>query len=208
MFYDGLKENIKDAMLSQNFDPHTSTFTELTNRALQIDARLEAYKPARSSITSHVTPTKSSSNTNAAPTGSTPSSRTSQDCLNKGDPVFMIGADGKAKKGVITSIGKNTRGFATPTVQWNGSSETVSIPFSSIKRDNKPAATVAAPKVDHKGPAPMDVDSAGKGKTVPTCNICGGRGHFAKVCPSRATSGYEATIEEEVEEVESGKEDA
>jgi DnaJ-class molecular chaperone len=54
----------------------------------------------------------------------------------------------------------------------------------------------------------MDVDSAGKGKTVPTCNICGGRGHFAKVCPSCATSGYEATVEEEVEKIESGKEDA
>jgi hypothetical protein len=43
---------------------------------------------------------------------------------------------------------------------------------------------------------------------VPTCNICGGRGHFAKVCPSRATSGYEATVEEVTEEIESGKADA
>ena len=57
----------------------------------------------------------------------------------------------------------------------------------------------------------MDIDSANKGKGVPTCNICGGKGHFAKVCPSKGFSGYKVTMEEdeeEVEEIESGKEDA
>jgi hypothetical protein len=118
MFYDGLKENIKDAMLSQNFDLHTSTFMELTNQALQIDARLEAYKPAHLSTTTHMALAKNSSNAHAAPSASMPSLRTLQDCLNKGNLVFMIGADGKAKKGVITNIRKNVCGFATPTVQW------------------------------------------------------------------------------------------
>jgi hypothetical protein len=207
MSYDGLKENIKDAMLSQNFNPHTSALTELTNRALQIDTRLEAYKPARSSTTTHAALTKNSSNTHAAPSTSTPLLHALQDRLNKGDLVFMIGADGKAKKGVITNIGKNAHGFATPTVQWNRSSETVSIPFGSIKRDNRPSTAVTSPKADLKGPGPMDIDSAGKGKTVPTCNICRGKGHFAKVCPSCATSGYDAAIEEEGKEIETGKED-
>jgi hypothetical protein len=53
----------------------------------------------------------------------------------------------------------------------------------------------------------MDTDSSNKGKTFPTCNICGGKGRFAEVCPLRATSGYEATVEEVAEEIESGKED-
>jgi hypothetical protein len=54
----------------------------------------------------------------------------------------------------------------------------------------------------------MDLDSAQKGKGVPTCNTCGGWGHFAKVCPSRLASGYEAQVEdiEEGEEVTSNNE--
>jgi hypothetical protein len=58
MFYDGLKDNIKEAMLAQNFDPHAVTLDELTDRALLIDARLEVFKPSRTS-TSHAVPTKS-----------------------------------------------------------------------------------------------------------------------------------------------------
>jgi hypothetical protein len=54
MFYDGLKDTIKDAMGAQNFDPHTSALTELTDCALLINVCLEAYKPSRSSTTAQV----------------------------------------------------------------------------------------------------------------------------------------------------------
>ena len=37
------------------------------------------------------------------------------------------------------------------------------------------------------------------------CNQVCGRGHFAKVCPSRGQSGYEAKLEE-IENIESGSE--
>jgi hypothetical protein len=67
MFYDGLKDNIKEAMLAQNFDPHAVTFDELTDRALQIDARLEAFRPSRTS-TSHAAPAKSTSVTTSTTT--------------------------------------------------------------------------------------------------------------------------------------------
>jgi hypothetical protein len=117
MFYDGLKENIKDAMLAQNFNPHTSTFTELSNRALQIDAHLEAYKPVHSSTTSYVTSVKNTSN--IAPSAFTPSLRASQDRLNKGDPDFMIGADGNAERGYCQHWEKCTRiGNSNSTMEW------------------------------------------------------------------------------------------
>jgi hypothetical protein len=90
-------------MLAQNFDPHAVTLDQLTDRALLIDARLEAFKPSRSS-TSHVTPAKSTSVTTSTATVQS-LSRATQERFNKGDPVYMIEANGKAKKGTITSIG-------------------------------------------------------------------------------------------------------
>jgi hypothetical protein len=32
----------------------------------------------------------------------------------------------------------------------------------------------------------MDVDAAGKSKQPLVCSNCGGRGHFAKNCPSKS----------------------
>jgi hypothetical protein len=116
----------------------------------------------------------------------------------------MLGPDKKAKKGVITAIGKDNRSFVTPTVKWNNVVEPVTNPISVLKRDTRPATAVAAPKADPKGHGPMDIYSANKGKTVPTCNICGGKGHFMKVCPLHATSGYEAAVKEVAEEIELG----
>jgi hypothetical protein len=119
----------------------------------------------------------------------------------------MLSLDNKAKKGAITAIGKNNWGFVMPMVKWNNVAKPVNILFSVLKRDTHPVSTITAPKADPKGPVPMDIDSATKGKSMPTCNTRGGRGHFAKVCMSHATSSYEATVEEVVEGIESGKED-
>ena len=41
----------------------------------------------------------------------------------------------------------------------------------------------------------MDLDGAGKGKAGITCNRCGGKGHFARDCPSKPMSGFEAKVE-------------
>jgi hypothetical protein len=45
MFYDSLKREIKDMMLSQNFDPTgtNTTFQNVSDKALEINARLMAY---------------------------------------------------------------------------------------------------------------------------------------------------------------------
>jgi hypothetical protein len=135
--------------------------------------------------------------------------------LTMGDTVFMIGSDGKAKKGKITAISRDNFGKVNPVVQWNGSSDKVRIPFLSLKKDSHPQSNPnpQTPKNDDKGPAPMDIDAkaAGKGKGKLVCNNCRGTGHFARECPSKSYSGHEAHIEEveEEEEVdESGKGDA
>ncbi|KAG8723307.1 hypothetical protein FRC09_003859 [Ceratobasidium sp. 395] len=82
----------------------------------------------------------------------------------------------------------------------------VKMTFDSLKKDTRPVPSAPS---DPKGPGPMDVDSAGKGKSVMICNRCQGKGHMAKDCPSRPMSGYEASVEKvESESEESEKEDA
>jgi hypothetical protein len=128
----------------------------------------------------------------------------------------MIGADGKAKKGKITSISRDNFSKVNPVVQWNGSSDKIRIPFSSLKKDSHPQNSSnpnpPAPKNDDKGPAPMDIDAtaAGTGKGKLVCNNCRGMGHFARECPSKSYSGHEAHVEEVEEESASelGKGDA
>jgi hypothetical protein len=45
--------------------------------------------------------------------------------------------------------------------------ELVTILLPVLKRNTRPASAVTAPKTDPKGPGPMDIDCAHKGKTVP-----------------------------------------
>ncbi|QRW24327.1 Retrotransposon gag protein [Rhizoctonia solani] len=44
-----------------------------------------------------------------------------------------------------------------------------------------------------KGPGPMDLD--GRGFSNLTCHVCGGKGHFARNCPSKPMSGHVANVE-------------
>ncbi|KAB5590497.1 hypothetical protein CTheo_6079 [Ceratobasidium theobromae] len=177
MFYDGMKDNIKGVMETQDFDFTTATFEELHHKALRIKAIMDTFKsnPLKGSLTSK--------NIN------TPSNATQREKLNVGDAVYMIGPDGKAKKGQILSIKKNSK-----------------VPFHSLSKDGHPLPPPQR-KSDSKGPGPMDVDNTGKGKQISTCHNCGGQGHFTWECPSKSISGNATEIEEEEEEEESLKGD-
>jgi hypothetical protein len=191
MFYDGLNQEIREDMLAQDFEPAgNTTFLEIAERALRIDRRRQLHKHEKSKSSSN-TPTNKT--TSFASASSASNSQPPRDRLSKGDSVYMLQADGKAKKGKITDISKNSKGIATPSVTWNSEKTPVQIPFNTIRRDNRPApapspfSQMPSPPKDPKGPGPMDIDTAG-GKAKIVCHMCGGKGHFAKECPSRALS--------------------
>ncbi|CEL56026.1 hypothetical protein RSOLAG1IB_02040 [Rhizoctonia solani AG-1 IB] len=166
-FYNGLKKEIKDMMLSTMFNWRNSSAQQVYDKAEEIDNHLEAYKsttPLHS--TSHSSSTSSSTaRANTSTTSSNPSS-TPQTRLSIGDPVYMIDpTTRRAKKGVIESIGRGPQGNM-PNVKWSSESKAVQIPFPSLKKDEKPilnSAPAPAPKHDNKGPGPMDLDGRGIG---------------------------------------------
>jgi hypothetical protein len=198
-FYDGLSVKIKEMLMAQDFDHGDArvTLQTLAEKALKIDQRLEAFQ-AQNKNTSHsstsTTTTKSvTSPSTAAPTGN------ARDKLTVGEKVYMIGSDGKAKKGTIQAIGKNSKGAAVPTVKWNDNTSSEAS-FKSIKKDAHPATTsTTTTSTSTTGPTPMDLDAAGKGKKPVVCHNCGGRGHYANDCPSKPYSGQGLESENESE---------
>jgi hypothetical protein len=106
-FYNGLKKEIKDMMLSTMFNWQNSTAQQVYDKAKEIDNHLEAYK----STTPLHSPTHSSSTSSStarANTSTTSSNSSPSPCtrLSIGDPVYMIDpTTRRAKKGVIESIG-------------------------------------------------------------------------------------------------------
>ncbi|KAF8599481.1 hypothetical protein BDV93DRAFT_560282 [Ceratobasidium sp. AG-I] len=177
-------------LMAQDFEPSDSkvTLQVLADKALKIDQRLEAFQAQNKSSSSHshnttTTVTKTvTSPSSAAPTGN------ARDKLSVGEKVYMIGTDGKAKKGTLQAIGKNGKGATVPTVKWNdGSSGEAS--FKQLKKDAHPITTSSSSPSSNKGPAPMDLDAAGSGKRPVICNNCGGKGHYANNCPSKPYSG-------------------
>ncbi|GAB1525254.1 hypothetical protein RhiTH_008412 [Rhizoctonia solani] len=193
-YYNGLKNKIKDIMLSTMFQWHCATAQQVYDKAEEIANHIESTclsNPSASTIcaTSNIVPT---SNSNPTPTCT---------CLNVGDNVYMIDpTTRRAKKGAITSIVCTTSGNI-PNVWWNGESKDTMIPFPSLKKDERPAlATPVKPIVapvpvlaTSKGPGPMDLD--GRGFANLTCHVCSGKGHFARNCPSKPMSGHVANVE-------------
>ncbi|QRW03346.1 Retrotransposon gag protein [Ceratobasidium sp. AG-Ba] len=208
MFYEGLKDEIKMAMLSQLFDvkDNATTGQMVVDRALLIDQHLEQF--AGRSIFEN----KNSSASNNCATTTAPT----REKLSSGDAVYMIGTDGRAVKGKIESIGCNSRGQVVPNVKWTSQSSTVQVPFPALKKDDRPTAgTSRVPPpppglAKGKGPGPMELDGEKRTGGI-TCLRCQGKGHMARDCPSKPISGYEAKIEEVKEpdlDDESVKDDA
>ncbi|QRW15572.1 Retrotransposon gag protein [Rhizoctonia solani] len=194
-YYNGLKNDIKDIMLSTMFQWRCATAQQVYDKAEEIANHIESTCLSNPSVsTACVTST-------AVPT-STSNPTPTRTCLNVGDNVYMIDPTTcRAKKGAITSIVRTTLGNM-PNVRWNGESKDTMIPFPSLKKDECPAAaapvkTIIAPTPvlapNSKGPGPMDLD--GRGFSNLTCHVCGGKGHFARNCPSEPMSGHVANVE-------------
>ncbi|QRV84412.1 Retrotransposon gag protein [Ceratobasidium sp. AG-Ba] len=193
MFYEGLKDEIKMAMLSQLFDvkDDTTTGQMVVDRALLIDQHLEQFA-GRSIFENKNSSASNNRATTAAPT---------REKLSSGDAVYMIGTDGRAVKGKIESISRNSRGQVVPNVKWAGQNSTVQVPFPALKKDDRPTSgTARAPPpppalAKGKGPGPMELDGERRTGGI-ICLRCQGKGHMARDCPSKPISGYEAKIEE------------
>ncbi|GAB1528285.1 hypothetical protein RhiTH_011477 [Rhizoctonia solani] len=193
-YYDGLKNEIKDIMLSTMFQWRRATAQQVYDKAEEIANHIESTCLSNPSIPTARAPSS------ATPT-STSNSTPTRTRLNVGDNVYMIDPTTcRAKKGAITSIVRTTSGNM-PNVCWNGESKDTMIPFPSLKKDERPAAAapvkpIVAPVpvlATSKGPGPMDLD--GRGFTNLTCHVCGGKGHFARNCPSKPMSGHVANVE-------------
>ncbi|KAF8756852.1 hypothetical protein RHS01_03811 [Rhizoctonia solani] len=193
-YYDGLKNEIKDIMLSTMFQWRRATAQQVYDKAEEIANHIESTRLSNPSVSTVRT------TSTAVPT-STSNPTSTCTCLNVGDNVYMIDPTTRcAKKGAITSIVRTTSGNM-PNVRWNGESKDTMIPFPSLKKDERPAATAPVKPIiaptpvlasNSKGPGPMDLD--GRGLASLTCHVCGGKGHFARNCPSKPMSGHVANI--------------
>ncbi|KAJ1308203.1 hypothetical protein OPQ81_003918 [Rhizoctonia solani] len=195
MFYDGLTIKIKEMLMAQDFDHSEASVTlqTLAEKALKIDQCLEQFAAQNKGTSSG----QSGSKSNTLPLPAAPGS--SREKLSVREKVYVI-VDGKAKKGTLSSIGKNSKGVAVPTVKWDNGSFGEST-FKSLKKDNHPITPTPAPVPKsssssscNSGPAPMDLDSVGRNKKPVICSTCGGKGHYASQCPSKSFSGYEANL--------------
>ncbi|QRW26576.1 Zinc finger, CCHC-type [Rhizoctonia solani] len=159
------------------FQWRRATAQQVYDKAEEIANHIESTRLSNPSVSTIRAPSS------ATPT---PTSNPTPICtrLNVGDNVYMIDPTTcRAKKGAITSI------------------DTM-IPFPSLKKDECPAAAAPVKPIiapvpvlasNSKGPGPMDLD--GRGFTNLTCHVCGGKGHFARNCPSKPMSGHVANVE-------------
>ncbi|GAB1526292.1 hypothetical protein RhiTH_009459 [Rhizoctonia solani] len=196
-YYDGLKNEIKDILLLTMFQWRRATAQQVYDKAEEIANHIESTRLSHPSVPSSTTRVPSNSTPQSTPISSPTRTR-----LNVGDNVYMIDpTTRRAKKGAITSIVRTTSGNML-NVRWNGESKDTMIPFPSLKKDERPAAAAPVKPIiaptpvlasSSKGPGPMDLD--GRGFANLTCHVCGGKGHFARNCPSKPMSGHVANVE-------------
>ncbi|KAF8748437.1 hypothetical protein RHS01_10847 [Rhizoctonia solani] len=171
-YYNGLKNEIKDIMLSTMFQWRCATTQQVYDKAEEIANHIESTCLSNPLVS-----------TVCAPSSAVPTS------ISNTTPTCAI-----------TSIVQTTSGNM-PNVRWNGETKDTMIPFPSLKKDERPAAAapvkpIAAPvpvPASSKGPGPMDLD--GRGFSNLTCHVCRGKGHFAHNCPSKPMSGHVANVE-------------
>ncbi|QRW21225.1 Retrotransposable element Tf2 protein [Rhizoctonia solani] len=170
-YYDGLKNDIKDIMLSTMFQWRHATAQQVYDKAEEIANHIKSTRLSNPSVS-----------TICAPSSATPTSTSNPTpictCLNVGDNVYMIDpTTHRAKKGAITSIVQTTSGNM-PNVRWNGETKDTMIPFPSLKKDERPAAAAPVKPIiapvpvlasNSKGPGPMDLD--GRGFANLTCHL-------------------------------------
>ncbi|KAF8748610.1 Retrotransposon gag protein [Rhizoctonia solani] len=178
-YYDGLKNEIKDIMLSTMFQWRRATAQQVYDKAEEIANHIESTRLSHPSASSLTTRAPSNVISQATPTSTSTRTR-----LNVGDNVYMIDpTTRRAKKGAITSIIRTT----AVTCQTSDERPVATAPVKPIIA---PTPVLAS---NSKGPGPMDLD--GRGFTNLTCHVCGGKGHFARNCPSKPMSGHVANIE-------------
>ncbi|KAF8696486.1 hypothetical protein RHS03_07855, partial [Rhizoctonia solani] len=199
-YYDGLKNEIKDIMLSTMLQWQRATAQQVYDKAEEIANHIESTRLSNPSV-----PLSTACASSNVISTSTPTPTCT--CLNVGDNVYMIDPTTcRAKKGAITSIVCTTSGNM-PNVRWNGETKNAMIPFPSLKKDECPAAAapikpIIAPvpvlATNSKGPGPMDLD--GRGMTsIPMS------GHVANVEWSWERPKEESCIEVVSDEEELGK---
>ncbi|QRW20009.1 hypothetical protein RhiXN_08984 [Rhizoctonia solani] len=167
-YYDGLKREIKDIMLSTMFQWHHTTAQQVYDKAEEIENHIES-----SCLSNPSAP----ATTLQIPTTPTPTSNPTCTCLIVGDNIYMIDPTTCcARKGTITSIVCTTTSNM-PNVRWNGEFKDTLSPFPSLKKDKCPTvattskpilASVPIPLSNSKGQGPMGLD--GKGLASITCH--------------------------------------
>jgi hypothetical protein len=115
-FYRGLKDNIKDILMTQNFDRYAVNLDTFMSNVSAIDARLVARDLEKKDLTSAKDKGKG-----VAAAG--PRAGNSNTKFKEGDQVFMAAPEGGYLTGEIKKITKNAKGFLTPTVRWDNGKE-------------------------------------------------------------------------------------
>ncbi|QRW17433.1 Retrotransposon gag protein [Rhizoctonia solani] len=132
-YYNGLKNDIKDIMLSTMFQWRCATAQQVYDKAEEIANHIKSTCLSNPLVSTIRAPASAAPISASSPTP-TPTR------LNVGDNVYMIDPTTCcAKKGAITSIVCTTSGNM-PNVRWNRETKDTMIPFPSLKKDERPAA--------------------------------------------------------------------
>ncbi|QRW23396.1 Retrotransposon gag protein [Rhizoctonia solani] len=177
-YYDGLKNDIKDIMLSTMFQWRRATAQQVYDKAEEIANHIESTCLSNPSVST----TRTTSST--VPT-STSTSNPTPACtrLNVGDNVYMIDPTTcRAKK-------RRYHFYCSNNLRQHAKHERPAA-AAPVKSIIAPTPILAS---NSKGPGPMDLD--GRGFANLTCHVCGGKGHFARNCPSKPMSGHVANVE-------------
>jgi hypothetical protein len=180
-FYRGLKDNIKDILMTQNFDRYAVSLDSFMSNVSAIDARLMARDLEKKDLTSGKDEGK-------GVVAGSPRTGNSITKFKEGDWVFMVAPEGGYLTGESKKITKNARGFLTPTVRWDNGKEAQPW-FKNLQLERK---------AGRREGAAIELATVG-GREV-TCYRCQKKGHIAKDCKEQIAAL------EEVEEL--GKGDA